>query len=195
MEIALCLAIISFALVVIIGVLPLGMNTQRDVREATLVNQDATVLLEAIRSGRSGGAELAKYVYAITNEVTGAGYDQNFLNSNRRIIGLLSTPGEKMTAYVRAMSGLATDKPPQDNAIVLDGSFTYRVVCVNVPVQGGSAVLQDNLHELRMTFLWPQRPNGSVGNGRQTFRATIAGRLTQVATNPPLWFYQPQTFN
>src|SRR5665647_1612048 len=48
-EIAICLAIIGFALVAIIGVLPLGMNTQRDNREETIINQDATVLLEAVR--------------------------------------------------------------------------------------------------------------------------------------------------
>ena len=34
-EIAICLAIIGFALVAIIGVLPIGMNTQRDNREET----------------------------------------------------------------------------------------------------------------------------------------------------------------
>ena len=194
MEIAICLAIISFALVAIIGVLPLGMNTQRDVREATLINQDATVLLEAIRSGGQGASDLTKYVYAITNEATGVGYN-SYLTSSRGIVGLLSTPGgDHMVAYVRSMSGLAAEKPPQNNPIMLDDSFSYRVVCVNVPVQVvGNNVLKNNLHELRMTFLWPQRPNGSVGNGRQTFRATIAGQLSQ-DSDTNLYFYQPQTF-
>ena len=40
-EIAICLAIIGIALVSIIGVLPIGMNTQRDNREETIINQDA----------------------------------------------------------------------------------------------------------------------------------------------------------
>ncbi len=66
-EIAMCLAIIGFALVAIIGVLPLGMNTQRDNREETIINQDATVLLEAIRNGARGLDDLTNYVYAITN--------------------------------------------------------------------------------------------------------------------------------
>ena len=66
-EIAICLAIIGFALVAIIGVLPLGMNTQRDNREETIINQDATVLLEAIRNGARGSDDLTNYVYAITN--------------------------------------------------------------------------------------------------------------------------------
>jgi len=65
-EIAICLAIISFALVAIIGVLPLGMSTQRDVREETIISQDATVLLEAIRGAARGADNLTNYVYAIT---------------------------------------------------------------------------------------------------------------------------------
>jgi len=51
--------------------------------------------------------------------------------------------------------------------------------------------LSANLHELRMTFLWPQLPNGKLGNGRQTFRATIAG---QIARTNDLYFYQSQSF-
>ena len=50
-EVAISLAIIGIALVAIIGVLPLGMNVQRDNREATVINQDATVFIEAIRNG------------------------------------------------------------------------------------------------------------------------------------------------
>jgi len=46
-EVALCLAIMGFALVSILLVLPSGMNTQRDTRQETIINQDATVLLEA----------------------------------------------------------------------------------------------------------------------------------------------------
>ena len=66
-EIAICLAIIGVALVAIIGVLPLGMRTQRDNREETIINQDATVFIEAIRSGARGLNDLTNYVYAITN--------------------------------------------------------------------------------------------------------------------------------
>src|SRR5271169_5569951 len=69
-EIAISLAIIGIALVGIIGVLPLGMNVQRDNREETIINQDATVLLEAIRSGARGLNDLTNYVYAITNNWT-----------------------------------------------------------------------------------------------------------------------------
>jgi prepilin-type N-terminal cleavage/methylation domain-containing protein len=66
-EVAISLAIIGIALVAIIGVLPLGMNVQRDNREGTIINQDATVFIEAIRNGSRGLDDLTNYVYAITN--------------------------------------------------------------------------------------------------------------------------------
>lgn len=66
-EIALSLAVIGFALVAIIGVLPLGMNVQRENREETIINQDATLLMEAIRSGAQGMDDLTNYVLSITN--------------------------------------------------------------------------------------------------------------------------------
>jgi type II secretory pathway pseudopilin PulG len=66
-EIALCLGIIAFALVAIIGVLPTGMNVQKDNREETIINQDATVLMDAIRNGALGYDDLANYVIGITN--------------------------------------------------------------------------------------------------------------------------------
>src|SRR5947207_3045679 len=53
-EIAICLAVIGFALTAIIGVLPLGMNVQSENREETVVNQDASVFLNAIRNGELG---------------------------------------------------------------------------------------------------------------------------------------------
>jgi hypothetical protein len=55
--------------------------------------------------------------------------------------------------------------------------------------------LTANLHELRLTFLWPLQPNGKAGKGRQTFRTTVAGQMTQVFTNNQwLYFFQPQSF-
>ena len=114
-EIAVSLAIIGFALVAIIGVLPIGMNVQKDNREETIINQDATVLMDAIRSGAQGLDDLTNYVLAITNNVTqyndngkklsswqygytptsssGPGMSAQFpLNTGFRIVGLLSTP-------------------------------------------------------------------------------------------------------
>ena len=69
-EIAISLAVIGFALVAIIGILPTGMQTQKDNRQETIVNQDATVFLDAIRNGEHYLDDLTNYVVAITNYVT-----------------------------------------------------------------------------------------------------------------------------
>jgi prepilin-type N-terminal cleavage/methylation domain-containing protein len=115
-EIALSLAIIGFALVAIIGVLPIGMNTQKANREETVINQDFTVWMNAIRNGAKGLDELTNYVMAITNTailyvggvpsltnvyvytyydstVNGTAMSPPFpINNGLRIVGLLSTP-------------------------------------------------------------------------------------------------------
>jgi type II secretory pathway pseudopilin PulG len=134
-EIALSLAIIGFALVAIIGVLPYAMSVQKDNREETVINQDSTVFMNAIRNGVLGLDDLTNYVVAITNEVTlyqypgmkttlvgRYGYTRTsssmspsfLLNSGARIIGLLSTP-----KYVPAPGG---GKPP------ISGYYSNNVV-------------------------------------------------------------------
>jgi hypothetical protein len=179
-EIAISLAIIGIALVSIIGVLPIGMNTQRDNREETIINQDATILMEALRGGARGLDDLTNYVYAVTNYWTlyNPGGSVNGSNKNGYvyssfsvapgyyyppargvpltnglvIIGLLSTPlytdnnglpvpnllnggySNRVVAYIRSLSGLAVEKPPQTNDTLLENSFSYRILCVNAPV-------------------------------------------------------------
>lgn len=294
-EIAICLAIIGIALVAIIGVLPAGLNVQKDNREETLIDQDATVFIENIRNGTRGLDDLTNYVLAITNYwayyplngavpqpgVNGYTYTNFFvaptyptagtppgapLTNGMNIIGLLSTPeyinknngvpipnlleggiSNYVVVYVRSLSGPAVEKPPQDNDIIRSDSFSYKMICQNVPAavyiqplwqvgtqyKAGDEVywngltwrataannaknpsqpsapwvvvgspaqqLTSNLRELRLTFLWPLLPNGNPGNGRQTFRTSVAGQMVKTVNdinNPTEWlyFFQPQTF-
>jgi type II secretory pathway pseudopilin PulG len=65
-ELALSIAVVAIAMVAIIGVLPLGLNAQKDNRDDTIINQDAQFLLEAIRSGNIHVDELTNYVDFIT---------------------------------------------------------------------------------------------------------------------------------
>ncbi|MHB1309622.1 MAG: hypothetical protein ACYC23_21335, partial [Limisphaerales bacterium] len=53
-EIAICIAVVAFALVAIVGVLPTGFMAQKQNREETIVNQDGNLWLEAIRGGAIG---------------------------------------------------------------------------------------------------------------------------------------------
>src|SRR6185295_11838839 len=66
-EIAISLAIIAFALVAIIGVLPLGLDVQKENRQETIINQDAGYFMDAIRNGARGLDDLTNYVTGITN--------------------------------------------------------------------------------------------------------------------------------
>jgi type II secretory pathway pseudopilin PulG len=244
-EIAISLAVIGIALVAIIGVLPLGMNVQRDNREGTVINQDATVFMDAISKGARGLDDLTNYVYAITNYQTHyniSGVPQtmvvlgyNYLgsstvpsfpiNSGTNIVGLLSTPeftdlsfnptnnlfsggfSNHIIAYVRSLSGAAVEKPPQDNQIIQQDAFGYRLLCVNAAVAVDTNIfslppnqqpaytrqLAGNLHELRLTFFWPVLPNGGVGGGRQSYRTLVAGQIARDPVNN-LYFFQSQSF-
>lgn len=304
MEIAICLAVIGIALVAIIGVLPIGMNVQQSNRQETIVDQDASVFVDAIRNGTLGYDDLTNYVYAITNywaeyEPLSKGGATNLLGVNgytygsvsidpqyfllagmpngsqepitngANIIGLLSTPefigasgdaggdipgqpipslnfggvSNHIVAYCRSISGPAIEKPPQDNPILQQDSFGYRIYCVNAPTTidtnlfyqyplwptgqpypsnstvfynwmywtydgpglvSGPPVLPPgetnlwsmapqynlelamNLRELRLTFEWPQLPNGNLGSGRETFRTLVAGKLQRQSSSTPL---------
>ena len=61
-ELVICLGIIAFALVAIIGVLPIGINVQKDNREETIINQDSLYWMEAIRSGATGMNDLTNHI-------------------------------------------------------------------------------------------------------------------------------------
>lgn len=68
-EVALALGVIGFALVAIVGILPIGMTAQKNNREDTIINQDSVYLLAAIRNGMGGVNDLTNYVdyIAVTN--------------------------------------------------------------------------------------------------------------------------------
>jgi type II secretory pathway pseudopilin PulG len=116
-EIAIAIGVIGFALVAIIGILPAGMNVQKDNREDTLISQDAPYFLDAIRNGAvvsnsSGGnfvyynssksldflnnyVQSIQFVYVVNgvNTATNTYPNREFTRlTGAEIIGLLSTP-------------------------------------------------------------------------------------------------------
>src|SRR5262245_8824495 len=56
------LGVIAFALVAIIGILPTGLNVQRNNRSETIINQDASFWVDAIKNGARGLDDLVKQV-------------------------------------------------------------------------------------------------------------------------------------
>jgi Flp pilus assembly pilin Flp len=159
-EIALCLGVIAFALVAIIGVLPTGLKVQKDNATETVINQDGLYLLEAIRGGAAGSYELTNYfdLISVSNRFGSTNFIPNVRNAAHvaggtgpalplvNVIGLLSTPrfevagGVYVTnfvrAHVRAITGPAATKDPQ----LRDVAFSYLLTSEVVPVDYMPAV-------------------------------------------------------
>ena len=106
-EIALSLAIIGFALVAIIGVLPTAMNVQKENRQETIIDQDYSVWLDAIRGGGRGYDDLTNYVLSITN------YGQNFTVN----------PNGSLTAGSTFVEGYTYTHGQGDPPVLLTNSF------------------------------------------------------------------------
>jgi len=173
-EIAIALAVIAFALVAIIGILPTGLQTNRENREETIVNQDARLLIEAIKSGgRDLTSDLGAYVIS-TNKVLAPA---NGIPTTNLIQFLCSDVGTNANyAVLSAISG----------AIVTRGSdlgFRYRVR-INITTNRtdfNGAILSDQFYDVRLVFAWPVLPdNVSVNSEANTYavRTSIAGWRT-----------------
>jgi len=118
-EIAISLAIIGFALVAIIGVLPTGLDVQKENRQATIIDHDANYMLDAIRNGARGVDDLTNYVFAITNYwtvydvdmkvVDGPDYD-GYTNNNSRVTSVQPPPFLPLTNGYRIIGLLGRPK-------------------------------------------------------------------------------------
>jgi len=235
-EIAISLGVVAFALVAIVGVLPTGFKAQRENREETIINQEGTLWLEAIRGGAIGLDYLTNHVDYIERVDPGVGTINYFTNhynardvsvpgpahpffNGRDIIGLLTvlrspqngSPTNLLPpfarAYVRAISGSAADKAPQN-----DTAFQYRMTVEVAPYYAAVGMstnftetllspsersnrsnlwlrtsnLQSNLFDVRVGIEWPviQAVTGRrlpATASRKEFRTLASGTL--VATN------------
>jgi len=216
-EIALALGVIAFALIAIIGILPAGLNVQRETHQDTIVGLDGPFLLEAIRNGGPTNGPgtstsldfLTNYVESISNTATRINYPNP--RSGQMILGLLSTPsapGNFMTAQIRALTGAATEQNGSNTAtafryrmnVEIEPFTSYSINSLDftngVPLIGEIPLLATNLYELRLKFSWPILPNGRPGPGRQTYRSLVSGRLLPYTNSGALlWFFQPNSYN
>ena len=188
-EIAICLGVIAFALVAIIGILPAGLQVQRDNREDTIMNQEGTYLLEAIKSGAEGLDDLLRRVDLIvisnvteTSEVKR--YDRGDNLEARDVIGLLSTPSDngddviEVRAVIAAGAGALTD-------MQTDLAFKYQVTIRNFAYTNSNhwesekfqQALAERTRDLRVDARWPMLADGRPGIGRHNFRTLMSGRL------------------
>lgn len=184
-EIAIALGVIAFALIAIVAVLPAGLQVQRDNREETIINQDARLLLQAIRSGgRDDSSELGLFVVA-TNRPDGV---------------MVPTPGGIPT--IQLVRHLSQNDPTRANVALFsaisggvanrgleDFGFRYQVMShVMNPLatnlfgeaaefDGGGVRLTNQLYDVRLRFSWPLLPDGTLASqlNRYVARTLVAG--------------------
>lgn len=181
-EIAIALGVIAIALIAILGVLPSGLQVQRDNREETIINQDARLLLQALKSGgRDGVSDLASFFQLIDGSAPPPGFD------TLQAIQLLSDPSRSHTNIISAISGGIASRGS-------DVGFRYQLVSeVNSPLQrqlfDGAAdfvlppdevSLTNQFFDVRLRFSWPvvgEPPNVRLGSevNRYVVRTVIAG--------------------
>jgi type II secretory pathway pseudopilin PulG len=147
-EVALSLAVVAFALVAIIGILPTGMTVQKDNREDTLMNQEGRFWIEALKNGARGLADLTNYVEEISVQPTNSPFPAVLVDNTKaphltptEIITLLSVPKfdfvetrrytNRITARVRAITGPATEQSPFTNTV--QSTFRYQLQTEIVP--------------------------------------------------------------
>jgi hypothetical protein len=206
-EIALCLAIVGFALVAIIGVLPMGIQVQSDNRQDSIINHDGAYFLDAIRNGAPPD-DLRSYVENISmtfSNATATGtwqHNTNRFRDNHHIIGLLSNPDSIRTeAIVRALSGAASEKGDYTN----DVAFKYKIFASVRPLESLNPDLatnaalyfwQTNLtHEVRLVFRYPLTFDGKTGAGRKVFRTMVSGRMNPDPREPLEYFFYRSGLN
>jgi type II secretory pathway pseudopilin PulG len=181
-EIAIAIGVIAFALIAIIGVLPTGMQVQRDNRQDTIINQDGAYLLDAIRTSAQGVIDLAQFA-EIIDGMPAAG-----MNS-AEIISRIAEPDSvgPRTNVFRAITGPATQRSdpgagvPTFRYLLLSDVRPVWSLHTNVPVELQTAHwtnVVENTYEVRLVFLWPLLPNSANiadASHKQVFRTLISG--------------------
>jgi hypothetical protein len=217
-EIALCLGIVGFALVAIIGVLPTGLQVQRENNADTIINQEGAYFLEAIRSGSTGLEDLTRYVDGVRSYTNGQPplIPQPAALNGFTIVGMLSRPNTTNYAKVRAITGSASEKGAGLNnfsfgyllttrVIPLTNAYPPALLLADQNLRKEAEVLTNNAYELRLTLQWPLLPDGPKdaagnaiwqhGDNIKVFRTLVSCQLTNpYPYYPALYFFQPSTF-
>lgn len=210
LELALCLGIIGVALVAIIGVLPTGMQVQRDNREDTIIYQDAGYFMAAMRGGDNTNMNdtlatnlswIKIYKNGILLDPKSTGGQYTYTNgsiSGSDIIGMLSLPSAiyGVQAKFWASTGPVASSAPINRNFAFSYLLTPEVVAYSAPLSVDPAYaekLTNNLYEVRLNLRWPVLANGNAGSGRKTFRTMVSGNLVSNATYD-LFYFQPNTY-
>jgi len=182
-EIALCLAIIGFALVAILGVLPSGARMQEDTRGEAIIDQDAKYILDAIRAGpicptetmlvsRIDQLGTSDRIYLVSMTSSGTKVNQIQLpvggRTDSNLVNMLTVFGtdrrngitNRLELLMRSLSGPAT----MEAGVASDLAFRYKLTAWVEPYfhtdvvtldPGPLVSLYTNLYLLRLAYEWP----------------------------------------
>lgn len=220
-EIALCIAIVGFALVAILGVMPTGMTVQKDNREDTIISQDGQFFLETIRNGLTNNVsdissnlvwiELLRNGVPVTSPPLLYQTNQNGTNliTSRAIVGYMSTPKyEPGTTNILALRArfLANSGDQAVKALnTRDLAFSYVLRSEVVPFNNFlpattnvlyATNLSAGLYDVRVTLQWPVYGATNVGPSRRVFRTLVSGGLRQETNSSQgaFYFFEPATY-
>jgi hypothetical protein len=204
-EIAIALGIIGFALVAIIGILPAGLQVQRDNREDTIINQEGAYFMEAIRNGAQDLNHLDGFIeFVEIREINGGKIVvPKFTPPATNLVAFLSRPSDvalvdpeqplEVRAIMRPSSGSAVENSEiglRYQLVVRNVAFTNAAVASFQSPLVATNYLPNHLREIRLEFRWPMLPGGKVGAGRQVFRSLISGTLVPNQTDPHQWLFR-----
>lgn len=194
-EIAIALGVIGFALVAIIGILPAGLEVQRDNRSETIINQDGTFWMEAIRNGGLGLDNLTNHVEEIRTPEDGGktfvwgtvGYPSSQFTYGSNIIGLLTSALDKgpapVEAVVTAISGSAAEKETEKDNRELSFKYLMSVYITNAAptalsfaqITSQAAEPLDSLYEVRLVLAYPYiETRTNQPPRRQVYRSLVS---------------------
>jgi hypothetical protein len=208
-EIALSIAIVAFAMVAIIGIMPTGFEAQRLNREETIINQDGAYLMEALRSGALGLDALTTFVdsIVITNNlgsVRSIGVSENVnasgsavpLVNGHFIVGMLSTPTlellgrdsqtgmpffitNQVNALIRSISGNAGERFTDPQ--YRENAFSYLLSTTILPYQSSPT---NSLGTATAMAITPQRyaTAANISSNLYDLQLTFRWPVTKIQT-------------
>ena len=126
LEIAVALGVVAFALVAVLGTLPAGLTTQKDNREKAVINEDARLLIEAMREGEETLFSLTNHVEAILRIGTNVGAPEVFV-TNVIIPNVSTSPvlmGEELGTGATFPAGAVVAPLGTNNAAMILATLT-----------------------------------------------------------------------
>lgn len=182
-ELALCIGIISFAMVAIMGVLPLGLSVQRQNREDTVIDQEGQQWINILKNGQGGWGDLTNYLdYVLVNHQQFAGNGVGGGGSAPAIYGFrgyffndtVPNPNVLLTNANDIVSFLSLPTFEADSGVV----YSNRITAVFRSISGA-----------QNTQIRSSNGASSVRDDNQmqdSFRYQIDVELTPAATTPSL---------